>query len=64
MSTKSQELAAALVASLQEDLATGSAVASLLILPMVKRATELKHDLIALDQAQAIDAEESKGGAA
>lgn len=63
MSTKSQELAAALVASLQEDLAAGNAVAGLVIMPMIKRAADLKWDIQTLDDAAATDAKE-QGSAA
>lgn len=59
MSTKSQELAAALVASLQEDLSAGGAVAGLLVLPMIRRAADLQWDIQALDDAAATDKREA-----
>lgn len=59
------ELAAdVLIADLQEAASHNSAVASLLILPMIQRAAAIKSDIAALRQAVSIDATEAKGGAA
>lgn len=57
--TKAEQCADLLVADLQEAMTQNSAVASLLILPMVQRAAALKNDIAALRQAAGIDAAES-----
>ena len=62
--TKAEQCAELLVADLQEAITHNSAVASLLILPMIQRAAALKNDIAALRQAAGIDAAEAKGGAA
>lgn len=62
--TKAEQCAALLVADLQEALTQNSATASLLILPMIQRASAIKDEIAALRQAAAIDAAEAKGGTA
>lgn len=53
--TKAEQCAEMLVADLQEAMTKNSAVASLLILPMIQRAAALKNDIAALREAAGID---------